>query len=268
MTWSQPFFQCICDTPVDVARSKLLSILPNSLSRHSAMDLSFVMAMFCEGLFDKEFFDILKDFNISTVVLKWSRTSKCHVYENELWEDVFEAARDRLIVIRTTSTTLVSSKSLGNVQECFRIACLIHCSRAIRSSPRPSFYTMELAVHLHQTLIQTNISSFWHNHTHCLCWILFTGVTALPSNGVHPWILQLLRQVCDHLDLNTWESAQVVLKPFFWVDGRNDELFYDVWIKIEGLRQQCLPSFMDSSRTATKYDNVLDAPKTVLSWLL
>lgn len=66
-----------------------------------------------------------------------------------------------------------------------------------------------------------------------LLWILFMSGISVLNPKYHPWILPLIAQTCEGLQLNEWADVQGQLRLFPWINALHEAPSHRIWEDIQ-----------------------------------
>jgi hypothetical protein len=99
---------------------------------------------------------------------------------------------------------------------------------------------------IYNSLTRIMASEFRHECLELMLWVAFVGTLTAVVESMDRWI-EAIRTLVGELQLCSWIDVQVILKKFLWYERRSEELWGDVWEKVERLRDSSEPTYSPAS---------------------
>lgn len=105
------------------------------------------------------------------------------------------------------------------------LAALIYCGHCLRDIPLSYAVTSKAVTRLQSALELYETFNLWMGDpelTKKMFWILAFGGIAAEGKSERAWFVQKFRFCSFDLNLNTWESARLILDGILWEPGLDD----------------------------------------------
>lgn len=139
---------------------------------------------------------------------------------------------ERLQLLHTRPVSRIDVSSIGDMQECCRLAALIYTYNVFRVMPPASAVHKRLTDQLRLALTHTALASLWEEHIETLIWITIMAGAVATDAAVRHWYVSLICRICGQLRIESWRDCQQILRKFVCSERAWESLCKILWVEV------------------------------------